>query len=53
MDGAVLGHPIAVASKAFSGFSVLAHGGAICQPNIPMVLPAGGGCGCGKNRAYG
>src|SRR5664280_656701 len=53
MDGADLGHRIAAVSKAFSGFSVLAHGGATCQPNIPMAPPAGVVCGGGKSRGCG
>src|SRR5664279_3847041 len=53
MDGADLGHRIAAVSKAFSGFSVLAHGGATCQANIPMAPPAGVVCGGGKSRGCG
>ena len=47
------GHPIAAVLKAFSGFSVLAHDGATCPRSIPMALPAGGVCGCGKTSQYG
>ncbi len=53
MDGADLGHRIAAVSKAFSGFSGWAHGGATCQANIPMAPPAGVVCGGGKSKGCG
>lgn len=39
--------------KAYSGCCVPAHRGRMCQKSMPVVQPAGDGCGIGKSRISG